>query len=238
MRMRDALRGEWGVGDSPVLLMIARFAEQKGHRMLDDPAQLTTMGDTARERHRARFAADRMIADTRAVYAATQRPTQGIHVERTRVGFIGAGGIAHRHFGVLEQFDDVSIVAVADVDMARATDAASRFGARAFDDAAAMIDAVELDALFICVPPFAHGEPERLAINAGLPFFVEKPVALDLGTAEDVAASVERLGLVTAVGYHWPYLDTVDVVRVYGQSGHVDAPPSRGSTSPPPAPRC
>ena len=115
---------------------------------------------------------------------------------------------------MLEQFDDVSIVAVADVDAAAGGGGGGAVRrARRSIDAAAMLDAVELDALFICVPPFAHGEPERLAIDRRLPFFVEKPVALDLGTAEDVAGAVERLGLVTAVGYHWRYLDTVDEVR-------------------------
>jgi predicted dehydrogenase/glycosyltransferase involved in cell wall biosynthesis len=334
-RSRAALRGEWGVGDAPVLLMVARLAEQKGHALLldalpairaahpdvivllagegplltqtaraiaakglagtvrmlgtrSDVADLMTLADllvlpsafeglplvaleamaaglpvvatvapgnaeaiedgvTGRltapdpasfadavitlladrdsleamasasiERQQDLFSADRMIADTRAVYDAVQdqtKHTKGDGVERTRIGFIGAGGIANRHFGVLEQFDDVAIVAVADVDMARATEAAARFGARAFDDASAMLAAVDLDALYICVPPFAHGEPERLAIDHKLPFFVEKPVALDLGTAEDVAASVDRLGLVTAVGYHWRYLDTVDEVK-------------------------
>jgi len=184
--------------------------------MLADRDTLATIGTAAIERQQSRFSADRMIAETRAVYAGVQDQTEtkeGDGVERTRIGFIGAGGIAHRHFGVLEQFDDVAIVAVADVDMARATEAAARFGARAFDDAAAMLASVELDALYICVPPFAHGEPERLAIEHRLPFFVEKPVAIDLGTAEDVAASVDRLGLVTAVGYHWRYLDTVDEVK-------------------------
>lgn len=334
-RPRAALRGEWGLGDAPVLLMVGRFAEQKGHAllldalpavravypdvivllagdgplliptarsisarglagsvrmlsnrsdvadlmtladllvlpsafeglplvaleamaaglpvvatvapgnaeavedgvtgrltaadapsfadaivsMLADRDTLATIGTAAIERQQARFSADRMIADTRAVYSGVQdqtKTTAGDGVERTRIGFIGAGGIAHRHFGVLEQFDDIAIVAVADVDMARATEAAARFGARAFDDAATMLASVEFDALYICVPPSAHGEPERLAIDHRLPFFVEKPVALDLGTAEDVAASVDRLGLVTAVGYHWRYLDTVDEVK-------------------------
>ena len=181
--------------------------------VLDDEPARTAMGAAGRARWQDRFTADRMVADTRAVHAAAARHYGGDDTVRTRIGFIGAGGIAHRHFGVLEQFDDVSVVAVADVDMARATDAAARFGARAFDDAAAMLAACELDALFICVPPFAHGEPERLAIEHDLPFFVEKPVALDLGTAQDVAAAVERKRLVTAVGYHWRYLDTVDEVK-------------------------
>ena len=180
--------------------------------LLADGASLTAMGQAGCERQRLHYSVDRMIDETRAVYAAVE-PTKGTHVERTRIGFIGAGGIAHRHFGVLEQFGDIEIVAVADVDLGRAIEAAGRFGARAFDDAARMVDEVALDALFICVPPFAHGEPERLAIERNLPFFVEKPVALDIGTAEDVATAVARQGLVTAVGYHWRYLDTVDEVR-------------------------
>ena len=180
--------------------------------VLADPEAAAGMGEAGRERQRALFSAERMIDETRAVHAAAARHGGEARM-RTRIGFIGAGGIANRHFGVLEQFEDAAIVAVADVDLGRATEAAARFGARAFPDAGAMLDAVPLDALYICVPPFAHGEPERLALDRRLPFFVEKPIALDLGTAEDVAGAVERLGLVTAVGYHWRYLDTLDEVR-------------------------
>lgn len=32
-RTRAALRAEWGMGDAPVLLMVARFTEQKGHTL-------------------------------------------------------------------------------------------------------------------------------------------------------------------------------------------------------------
>jgi predicted dehydrogenase len=85
-----------------------------------------------------------------------------------------------------------------------------------------MLDAVEVDALYICVPPFAHGAPERAAIKRNLPFFVEKPVSLDIETAEAIAEEIEAAGLVTAVGYHWRYLDTVDEVR-----GILDRTPAR-----------
>jgi predicted dehydrogenase/threonine dehydrogenase-like Zn-dependent dehydrogenase len=132
---------------------------------------------------------------------------------RVRLGFVGAGGIARRHLGVLHTFEDIEICAFADTDFERAAEAAAQVGARAFASHQEMLGAVELDALFICVPPFAHGEPERAAIAHGLPFFVEKPVALDLATAEEIASAVERKGLVTAVGYHLRYLDTVDEAR-------------------------
>ncbi|WP_197277354.1 glycosyltransferase [Sphingomonas profundi] len=180
---------------------------------LSDRARLTAVAQAARRRRAERFDAPRMIEQTAALYDEATHDRRDDAVTRTRIGFVGAGGIAHRHFGVLEQFEDVEIVAVADVDHARAAEAAARFGARAFTDVEEMLDAAAPDALYICVPPFAHGPAERAAIARNLPFFVEKPVALDLATAEAIADAVARAGLVTAVGYHWRYLDTVDEVR-------------------------
>ena len=63
------------------------------------------------------------------------------------------------------------------------------------------------------MPPFAHGDPEEAVLAAGLPFFVEKPLAADLPTAERVARAVSDAGLPTATGYHWRHLDTVDRAR-------------------------
>lgn len=136
-------------------------------------------------------------------------------MDRIRLGFIGAGGIAHRHFGVLETMPDVSVVAVTDPDQGRADEAARRMGATTYPDHKAMLAEAELDAVYICIPPFAHGDAERACIARGLPFFVEKPLSLDLELAEEIAAEVERAGLITAVGYHWRYLDTMDEARAH-----------------------
>ena len=70
-----------------------------------------------------------------------------------------------------------------------------------------------LDAVYICIPPFAHGDVEAAVIAAGLPFFVEKPLSLDIAAAEAIAREVQQRGLITAVGYHWRYLDTVEEAR-------------------------
>ena len=129
---------------------------------------------------------------------------------QTRIGFIGAGGIAGRHLGNLLGFPDVEVVALADPAQGRAAELAGRCGAKVYGAAAEMLDRERLDALYICVPPFAHGAPERAALELGLPFFVEKPLAVDLATAEEIGAAVEARGLVTAVGYHWRYLDTTE----------------------------
>lgn len=180
---------------------------------LSAPERRAKTAEAQRRRFSQYYTATRMGEDTARFYAATLAGRTKDNSTMTRLGFIGAGGIAHRHFGVLTTMPDVQIVAVADPDGARAGEAANHLGAEAFDNHEAMLAACDLDAVYICVPPFAHGAAERACIAAGLPFFVEKPLSLDLKLAEEIAAEVEAAGLITAVGYHWRYLDTVDEAR-------------------------
>ncbi|MEV0325752.1 oxidoreductase [Micromonospora echinospora] len=129
-----------------------------------------------------------------------------------RVGLVGAGGVAQRHARVLSGFEDVELVGVTDVAHDAASDLAGRYGARAFPDVGELL-AAGCDAVYVCVPPFAHGPVEEAVIDAGVPMFVEKPVAVDLDTAERIAELVARRGLLTAVGHHWRYLHVVEQAR-------------------------
>lgn len=133
--------------------------------------------------------------------------------ERLRVAVVGAGGVATRHVATLASFDDCEVVAVADPAPGAAERLATTVGAAAHTDVEAMLDAARPDAVYVCVPPFAHGRPERAVLARGLPLFVEKPLAADLATAEALAAEVEAAGVVTATGYHWRCLDTVAEAR-------------------------
>ncbi len=131
---------------------------------------------------------------------------------KCRVGLVGAGGVAQRHARVLGDFADVHLVGVCDVVPAAAQRLADTVGARAFPDVSALLTA-DLDAVYVCVPPFAHGPAEEAVIAAGLPMFVEKPVAVDLDTAERIERLVAERGLLTAVGHHWRYLHVVEQAR-------------------------
>ncbi len=134
-------------------------------------------------------------------------------MDRVRVGFIGAGGIASRHVGDLLRFEDVTIAAVADPVLERAQAQAERGGSHVYTNYAEMLDKEMLDAVYICVPPFAHGGLEMAALERNLPFFVEKPLAIDWATAAQIGQAVTERKLVTAVGYHWRYLDTTEAAQ-------------------------
>jgi myo-inositol 2-dehydrogenase/D-chiro-inositol 1-dehydrogenase len=129
-----------------------------------------------------------------------------------RVGLAGAGAVGARHARTLAGFDDVELAGIWDPASAAARTLAAEVGVPAVEDLDSLIGA-RVDALWLCVPPFAHGELELAVVRAGLPFFVEKPLAADLPVAQRVAAAVAAAGLPTATGYHWRHLDTVGWAR-------------------------
>jgi len=127
-----------------------------------------------------------------------------------RIAVVGAGGVAARHVRMLSGFDDTRVVAVADTVAVAAERLATACGAAAYPDADTLLDREDVDAVYVCVPPFAHGAPERAVLARGLPLFVEKPLACDLDTATALADEVAASGVVTGTGYHWRCLDTVE----------------------------
>ncbi|HEX8760184.1 MAG TPA: Gfo/Idh/MocA family oxidoreductase [Pseudonocardiaceae bacterium] len=126
-----------------------------------------------------------------------------------RIGFVGAGGVASRHAQTLALIPQAHLVAVTDVDPVRAARFAEYYGVRAAPDLDDLLNA-GLDAVYVCVPPFAHGAVEEAVANAGMALFVEKPLGIDCAVAERVARAVAQAGVVTATGHHWRYSAAVE----------------------------
>jgi predicted dehydrogenase len=127
-----------------------------------------------------------------------------------RIGMVGAGAVAARHVRTLLAMEGVEVAAVADPALERAKELATEAGAAAYPNHMELLSSERLDAVYICVPPFAHGAPELAVIDAGLPMFVEKPVAIDQETAATIAARLAGRPLITCTGYHWRWLDIFD----------------------------
>jgi predicted dehydrogenase len=130
-----------------------------------------------------------------------------------RAGLVGAGAVGARHARTLAGFDDVELVGICDPVSTAAQALAAELRVPVADDVASLIGA-GVDAVWLCVPPFAHGELELSVVRAGLPFFVEKPLAAGLPVAERIVDAVTAAGLPTATGYHWRHLDTVERARL------------------------
>lgn len=138
-----------------------------------------------------------------------------------RVGFLGAGLIAAYHAIQLNVSRDAAsagaggvdnrIVSVFDPDRERAVGLAGGQGA---DVAESPEDVVESsDAVFVCTWTSEHLPMVRLAAEAGVAVFCEKPLSVDLARSAELAALVRSAELVNMVGLVMRTSPTMLVVR-------------------------
>jgi predicted dehydrogenase len=138
-----------------------------------------------------------------------------IGMRKVRVGFVGAGGIAGAHLEALEKNEKVQLTAVCDVVQTSAQKASDRYGMQAYTDFEDMLEKEDLEVLFVCVPPFAHGDIEEKACARGIHLFVEKPLGLDMDVIRKKAGIIREAGIMSSSGYVLRYLDTAAKAREY-----------------------
>jgi len=124
-------------------------------------------------------------------------------MDKVRVGILGAGGIANRHFNALAGNPKAEVTAICDIEIEKAREMAGRTkNAKAFGSLDSLLAETRVDAMYVCMPPFAHsGEVEMLAAR-GTHLFLEKPIALTAERARSMTAACTAAGIVTQVGYH------------------------------------
>jgi predicted dehydrogenase len=144
-----------------------------------------------------------------------------------RIGFIGCGGIANAHARALASLKGrVEMVAFCDIDEERARWFSQTYAegkAKVFTDYRKMFDEVKLDIVYICLPPFAHKDEVDIAAEKGIHIFIEKPIALDMETANRMVKAVEKGKVKSQVGFMFRFGDAVeevkDMLNSYGPVG-------------------
>lgn len=111
-----------------------------------------------------------------------------------RLGIIGAGNLASSRIYPCLHALPVELVAVCDLDRARAERNARKFGGQqVYTDHRRMLAEAELDAVVICVGPEAHHTLAIEAMEAGLPVYTEKPPAITAAAAREVLEASRSL---------------------------------------------
>ncbi|MBE6929478.1 MAG: Gfo/Idh/MocA family oxidoreductase [Ruminococcaceae bacterium] len=133
-----------------------------------------------------------------------------------KLAMIGCGGIGNYHLGHFLKYDDIELAGFCDLIPEKAQAFVEKAGSgKAFTDWREMYDEIQPDMVFICIPPYCHGEIEFETIRRGIPMFVEKPVALDLDLARRIRDEIEKAGLITAVGFQCRYSNIVDDTKAF-----------------------
>lgn len=131
-----------------------------------------------------------------------------------KIGFVGTGGISLGHQQCLAQIEGVSIAAFTSASQESAEKAASEHNnAKSYATLTDMLDDQKLDAVYICVPPHVHDGLEEQLIERSVPFLVEKPLGIGQELPERISQGLARSGLLHSVGYHWRYLDCVQMAH-------------------------
>ena len=116
-------------------------------------------------------------------------------VTALRIGVVGAGQISGAYLSTLRRLSNVEVVAVCDLDEARArTAAAAAPGARPLA-IAELLAADDVDLVLNLTIPAAHAEVAHAAIAAGKHVYGEKPLAVTTGQAGEVLAAARRAGV-------------------------------------------
>ena len=134
-------------------------------------------------------------------------------MQEVRIGFIGCGGNANGHMRRLSDLEGVRIVGTCDVQEERAQNAAKSYNAQPYTNHNLMLERADLDGIYLSLPVFAHGTPELDVVERGLPFLVEKPVAVNMEIARRVEEAVNAAGIITCVGYQLRYLGSTQLAH-------------------------
>ena len=140
-----------------------------------------------------------------------------------RWGFIGCGEVAEKKSGpAFNEVEGSSVVAV----MSRSSERARSFAARHsiprwYTDAQKLIDDQEVNAVYVATPLSSHATFAIMAMKAGKPVYVEKPLASNYDDCARVNRVSEQTGVPCFVAYYRRYLPYFQRVKELIDSGVI-----------------
>ena len=116
------------------------------------------------------------------------------------LGLVGSGAFGEFCLAAYAEMEDISIIAVADIDFQRAQKLAPE-GAKVYNDFREMLSDPDVEIVAINTPPYLHGKMVRMAAEAGKHIYVEKPFALSLDEAYKAAEAVHSANVQIGINY-------------------------------------
>ncbi|MGL5080720.1 MAG: Gfo/Idh/MocA family oxidoreductase [Microcoleaceae cyanobacterium] len=116
-----------------------------------------------------------------------------------RVGIIGVGNMGQHHTRVLSLLKDVELIGVADINVERGLDTASKYRVHFFEDYHDLLGHV--DAVCIAVPTRLHYSVGMTCLQAGVHVLIEKPIAANIAEAESLVNAAAKHQCILQVGH-------------------------------------
>lgn len=139
-------------------------------------------------------------------------------------GFIGCGEATEKKSGpAFAQVEGSEVVAVMSRDAEKAQSYAKRHNiARWYTDAQKLVDDPEVNAIYIATPPSSHATFAIMAMRAGKPVYIEKPMAASYEDCARINRISKQTGIPVFVAYYRRYLPYFQKVKeLIGRIGRV-----------------
>jgi predicted dehydrogenase len=136
-------------------------------------------------------------------------------------GFGGVGQGMTTHINLSRWYgDDAKIVAVCNRGKEKRDFAEKNFGLKAYEKIDDLI-AHGLDFMLIVSNSQAHKDAAVKCAKAGIPYLIEKPIALTVADAEEIVRETEKAGVINAVNYSMRYEPIFQQMKHMAQSGEL-----------------
>ena len=116
-----------------------------------------------------------------------------------RVGVIGAGQMGAYHGRIISRMSDAKITGVCDVIEEKAVKLAAEFAAKPCTDFRDLLG--DVDAVWVCTPPFTRTGIVTACAEARKDIFAEKPIALNLSEAGEMVDAAAKAKVKFMLGY-------------------------------------
>jgi len=108
-------------------------------------------------------------------------------------GLIGCGRISDSHFKAVETIESAEITCCCDIDISKAEEKKEKYGIKSvYSDYKKMLGSEKLDAVIICTPSGLHSEVGIAAASKKLHVITEKPMAIDLESADTLIQACDK----------------------------------------------
>lgn len=138
-------------------------------------------------------------------------------------GFIGCGEVTEKKSGpAFNEVEGSQVVAVMSRSENKARSYAERHHIRKwYTDAQELIDDPDVNAIYIATPPSSHATFAIMAMRAGKPVYVEKPLAASYNDCIRINRICEQTGVPCFVAYYRRYLPYFQKVKEIIQNGTI-----------------
>ena len=122
----------------------------------------------------------------------------------TKIAFIGAGDISLLHAEAINHhIPDAELAGLWSIDDGLNREKSERFGCRIFESAEALVNDPDVDAVLILTNLETHTKYATLAMEAGKPVLIEKPVAPNIPELEALKSCAEKNGALLYPGHNY-----------------------------------